>query len=63
MIQFNALYGENPNEPTIEWNTQPPPYHFKSITSPHNTSSVVSAIMVMINHHAIDNGDVDANPS
>ena len=63
MNQFNALHGEELNEPPIEWNIRLPETHLKSRTSPTKNSPVVSAIMVGINNHAIDNGDVKVQPS
>ena len=63
MNHFNILHGEEPNEPPIEWNNQPPAAHFKSRTSPPNTSPVFSSIMGRLNHHAINNGDVEVHPS
>ena len=63
MNHFNALHGEEPNEPPRDWNSQPPVYHFKYTTSPPNTIPVVLAIMGRLNHHGIDNGDVKVNPS
>ena len=62
MNNFNALHGEESNEPPIEWNSQPIEYHFKSSTSPPKTSPVVSAITGRLNHHEIDNGDVEVHP-
>ena len=38
-------------------------YHFKSRNSSPKTSSVVSAIVGRLDHHAIDNGDVEVHPS
>ena len=61
--QFNALHGEEPNEPPIEWNSQPPAARFKSRTSTPNTSPVVSAIMGIIHNNSIDNGGVEVHPS
>ena len=58
MNQFNALHGDEKNNPPSEWNSQPPADHFKSRTSPSKTNPVVSAIMGRLNHHAINNGDV-----
>ena len=58
MNQFNSLHGYEPNEIPREWISQPPADHFKSRTSPFNTSPVVSDIMVKLNHDAVDNGDV-----
>ena len=55
--QLNALHGDEPKEPPIERNIQPPAAHFKSRTSPSITNPVISNIMGRINHHAIDNGD------
>ena len=61
--QLKSLYGEEPNKPPREWNIQPQADHFKSRTSPTNTRPVVSSIMGRINHHAIDNGDVEVHSS
>ena len=46
------------NEPPGEWNSQTPADHFKSRTSPSKTNPVISSTMGILNHHAIDNGDV-----
>ena len=59
MNQFNAIHGDEPKEPPREWNIQPPAAHFKSRSSPSRTNPVISAIMGKLNHHAIDNGDVE----
>ena len=63
MNQFNALHVDEPNEPPREWSIQPPVAHFKSRTSPPNTIPMVSAIIGIRNHHAIDNSDVKAHTS
>ena len=63
MYQFNDLHGEEPNELTREWNIQPPEAHIKSRTSTTKTSPVVSVITGRINHHVIDNDDVEVQPS
>ena len=61
--QFNSFHGGEPTEPPRKWNSQPPSGHFKSSTSPPKTSPVVSAIMGRLNHHDIDGGDVEVQPS
>ena len=58
MNKFNALHGDETNEPPRERNIQTPEAHFKYRTSPYKTNPVISAIMGRLNHHAIDNGDV-----
>ena len=63
MNQSNALHGEEPNDPPIEWKSQPPAAYFKSRTSPPKTSPVFSDIMGRLNNHAIDNADVEFHPS
>ena len=63
MNQFNALHGNEPTDPPRDWSSQPPEAHFKSRTSPPRTSPVVSDIMGRLNHRAIDNGDVEVQPS
>ena len=63
MNQFNALHGDEPNETPREWNSQNTTSHFKSRTYPSKTNPVISDIMGIINHHAIDNGDVEVHPS
>ena len=62
MNNFNALHGDEPTETTREWNSQPKAAHFKPITSPPNTSTVVSDIMGRLNQHAIDIGDAEVYP-
>ena len=61
MNQFNALNGEEPKEPPREWNSQTTASHFKSRSSPSRTNPVISDIMGKINHHAIDNGDINSD--
>ena len=63
MNQFNALHGDKPKEPPREWNRQPPAAHFKYMSSPSRTNSVVSTIVGKLNHHTIDNGDVKITTS
>ena len=58
MNQLNVLHVGEPNEPPIEWKSQPPAAHFKSSTSTSKTNPVILAIMRRLNHHAIDNGSV-----
>ena len=62
MNQFNTLYSNESNDPLLECNSQPPEYHFKSRDSPSKTSPVVSAVLGVINHHTIDNVDVEVHP-
>ena len=63
MNQFNDLHGEQPNELPRQWNIQPPESHLKSRKSPPNTRPLVSYIMGILNHHGIDNGDVEVHTS
>ena len=63
MNQFNAINGEDSTNPPIECNIQPPELHFKPFTCPPKTSPVISAIMGVLNHHAVDNGDVNVYTS
>ena len=63
MNQFNALNGEEPNELQIEWNRQPTSANLKPRTYPPNTTPMVSSIMSILNHHVIDNGDVEVHSS
>ena len=63
MNQFNALRGDELTDPPREWNIQPPAAHFKFITSPPKTSPVISAIIMRLNNHKIDNVDVEVQPS
>ena len=63
MNEFNDLHGDEPTEPLREWNIQPLSDHFKSRNSPPNTRLMVSSIMGRLNHHAIDNGNVEVHPS
>ena len=57
--QFNALHGEEPNEPPREWNSQHPAGQLKPRNPLPNTIPVVSAITRILNHNSIDNGDVE----
>ena len=61
--QLNALHGYKPNNTPIDCNSQPPADNFKYRTYPPKTSTVVSDIIGRLNHHAIDNGDVEVHPS
>ena len=63
MNQSNALHSEEPNKPPRKCTIQTPEAHYKSRTSPPNTSPVVSDIMGGLNNHSIYNGDVDVHPS
>ena len=63
MNQFNALHGEKPTDPILEWNSQSPEPHYKYRTSYPKTSFVVSTIMGTLDNHTIDNGDVYFHPS
>ena len=62
MNQLKALHGEEPTDPPREWKSQTPEGHFKPRTYPPKTSPVVSDIIGRLNHHAIDNGDVEVHP-
>ena len=59
MNKLNALHGDEPSKPPIEWNNQPTEVHIKSRTSLPNTSPVVSDIIGRLDNHAVDNGDLD----
>ena len=63
MDQLNALRGYKTTDTPRECNSQPPEDNFKYRTYPSKTSTVVSDIMGRLNHHAIDNGDVEVHPS
>ena len=63
MNQLKTFHGDEPTDPPRDWNIQPSSFHFKSRTSPTKTSPVVSSIMGILNHHAIDNGGVEVHPS
>ena len=59
MNQFNSLHGYEKTDPPIEWNSQPSVAHLKYRTSPPKNSPVFSDIMGRLNHHDIDNVDVE----
>ena len=61
--QFSTLHGDDTTDPPREWNTQPPAVRFKYLTSPPKVSTVVLSIMGRLNHHDVDNGDVEVYPS
>ena len=62
MNQFNSFRGEEPTDPPRDWNSQIPADQFKSSTSPPKTSPMVSAIMGLLNHNAVDDGDIEVQP-
>ena len=59
MNQVNALHGYELTEPPRERNRQPPEVCFKSYTPTTKTIQAVFSIISRLNHHYIDNGDVD----
>ena len=63
MNHFNALCGYEPTWTPRECNKNPPEVHFKSWTSPPKTSPVSLAIVGILNHHYVGNGDVEVHPS
>ena len=63
MNEFNKLHGDKRTDPPNEWNSKTPPAHLKYRTYLSKTIPVGSAIMARLNHHAIDNGDVEVHPS
>ena len=63
MNQTNVFHGDEPTETPRERNRQPQSDHFKSRTSPPKTSPLVSYIIGRLNHHSIDNGDIEVHPS
>ena len=63
MNQFNALHGDEPNEPPRKCNSQPPADHFKFRTTLSKTNPLISAIVGRLNLRSIDNGDVEVHPS
>ena len=62
MNKFSTLHIYETTDLPIYWNSQPPSVHSKSRTSPTQTSPLVSAIMERLNHHDVDNGDVEVHP-
>ena len=58
MNKLNTLHGDEPKEPPRELNSQPLEAHFKFRSSTSRTNPVISAIMGKLNHHAINNGDI-----
>ena len=63
MNHLNALHGDKPNEPPRGWNIQPLAVHLIPRNYPPNNSTIFLAIMGIINHNFIDNGDVEVYPS
>ena len=62
MNQSKSLHGDEPTDKTRERNSQPPSDHFKSLTSYPKTSPVVLYTTGRLNHHTVDNSDVDVYP-
>ena len=63
MNSFNSLYVEEPNDPPKYWNSRQLADHLKSRTFNSKTITVVSTIIGRLNHHAIDNSDVEVHSS
>ena len=63
MNQFNVLHGDDPTEPPREWKSQPPEVNFKYRNSASKHSPMTSAIIGILNNHAVDNDDVELYPS
>ena len=63
MNQLNRLYGDEPTDPPIYCNILPLAVQLKSRTSPPNKSPVFFAIMGILNHHVVDNGDIEVYSS
>ena len=61
--QSNELRVNETTEPLRYWKSQPPEVHFKYCIPPPNTSPLVSDITGRLNHHAVDNGDLDIYPT
>ena len=59
MNQLDALHGDEKYEPPRYSNIQTAAVHFKYQTSTPKTSPMVLDIMGRINHHLVDNGDVE----
>ena len=59
----NAMSADEPTEPPRYWNSQPLAVHFKYHTRLTKTITMVLAIMGILNHHDIDNGDVEVYTS
>ena len=63
MNESNALHCDKPTDKPRDCNSQPTTAHFKSRISTPKIIPMVSYIMRRLNNHAIDNGDVEVNPS
>ena len=63
MNEINALNGDKPTDSSRQWNMQPPPVNLKYRTYTPKTTPVVLDIMGRLNHHVIDNGNVEVHPS
>ena len=63
MNKFNDLHGNEPTDPPQDWISEPRSYHFKYRNSYSNNIPVDSDIMGKLNHHAIDNVDVNVHTS
>ena len=63
MNEFNDLCGDEPTDPPRECNSQLPAAQYYYRISPPKISTLVSAITGRLNNCAIDNGDVELQPS
>ena len=63
MNQLNRLRGDEPTDPPIDCKIQPLAVQLKSRTYPPNKSPIFLAVMGILNHHVVHNGDVEVYPS
>ena len=63
MNQLKTLHGDEPTETPRGWNIQPLAVDLKYRTSPPNNSPFSLAIMRILNHHVVDNGDLEVYPN
>ena len=61
--QYNSLHGDEPTEPPIECNIQPPSVNFKYHTSPTKSIPVFLTLTVRINLCVINNFDIEVYTS
>ena len=63
MNQLNTLHGNEPTDTPRGWNIQHLSVQLKYWTFPPNNSPDFLAIMGILNHHVVDNGDAEVYPS
>ena len=61
--QYNVIHSDKPTDTTRECSSQPSPVHSEYLNSDPKNIHAVWAIMGRLNHHTVDNGDIEVYTS